>query len=168
LKLVQPPQLVLSAKRALKRDKKRIMNYELRIKNILFKYKTALILSFAVFILDRILKFLAINNKIFFYKNTGTAFSLPMPENFKNYFLFLLFFINLFLIYLAIKYLIKNNLYYFSAFFCIFLGAFSNLLDRLKYDFVIDYFNYYFFYNNLADVLICVGVGILVWKIIRK
>lgn len=144
------------------------MRYEIGIKNILFKYKTALALSLAVFVLDRILKYLALASRIFIYKNTGTAFSLPIPKSLFLIFYIFIFLLLFFLIFLAIKNLIKNNFYYFFGFFWIFLGAFSNLLDRLKFGWIIDYFNFGFFYNNLADILICFGVIIVGWKMIFK
>jgi signal peptidase II len=45
------------------------------------------------------------------------------------------------------------------ALFLAFLGAFSNLYDRLHYGYVIDYFDLkYFTVFNLSDVMIIIGI----------
>jgi len=122
----------------------------------------------AFFILDRILKQLSLAGKIFFYKNYGVAFSFRIPEN-----LFLYFYIFNFLIliiisrrfYLSFKK--KDNLRLFAC-QLIFFGIISNLTDRLRFGFVIDYFNFYFFYNNLSDVMIMMGIIILMFHLFKN
>jgi signal peptidase II len=47
-------------------------------------------------------------------------------------------------------------------------GAWSNLFDRLAYGYVIDYLELkYFTIFNLADVLITVSAGLLIWRNLR-
>ena len=61
------------------------------------------------------------------------------------------------------KSLIKVNLWQFLATSIIILGAFSNLLDRLLFGYVIDYLNLHFWpVFNLADVMVVVGVALYI------
>ncbi|MFH0853788.1 MAG: signal peptidase II [bacterium] len=52
----------------------------------------------------------------------------------------------------------------------IILGGFSNLFDRVCFGWAVDYFG--FDYNipvfNLADVMILIGVGLLLWAVFTK
>ena len=46
-------------------------------------------------------------------------------------------------------------------------GAVGNLIDRIETGFVIDFFDFYFWpIFNVADIFICVGVGLIVWNIV--
>lgn len=138
-----------------------------------YKGKTAVFYLTAVFLLavDRLLKLLAIkgfllnligdNLKFNFTKNYFIAFSLPLG----GFWLWLL--IGLILVALVSYFirLIKKPAIFEAGFvFLIILGAASNLLDRLKFGYVIDYFDLsYFTVFNLADAMICLGVvGLIV------
>lgn len=125
-----------------------------------------LVLSF--FILDRLLK-----NLYFFEPDFGF---LKFQENYHFLFIFqgsffywltLLIFIGL-VFWLVKSYQQKNNLNVF-ALSLILIGGFSNFWDRFLYGFVIDYF---IFLNlwilNLADLMICIGLLILLTNILRK
>jgi len=58
----------------------------------------------------------------------------------------------------------KNAMYLFL----VILGALSNLLDRLKFGYVVDYLDLrYFTVFNLADVMI-VGGGVLILRELAK
>lgn len=126
----------------------------------------AIFLIAIFFIVDQILKYLAINSwesknilgeilKFNFTANKYIAFSLPVSGLILNLFIILVLF--LILIYLAFLFYKKRN-YEFLGFLAIFCGALSNLIDRLKYSFVVDYLDlYYFTVFNLADVLIFFG-----------
>jgi signal peptidase II len=47
-------------------------------------------------------------------------------------------------------------------------GAAGNLIDRIETGYVIDFFDFHFWpIFNVADIFICVGVGLIVWNIIR-
>lgn len=139
-----------------------------------YNKKTALITIGAVFfvVLDRFLKSLAISGVNFdligsffrfdFAGNYNIAFSLPLSGQ------VLLWFVIFIIICLLCNfiYLYEKKDYISSAFlFLIILGSSSNLLDRLKYDFVIDYLNLkYFTVFNLADALIVFGVFLLIFS----
>ncbi|MCK9438971.1 MAG: signal peptidase II [Patescibacteria group bacterium] len=126
----------------------------------------AIFLIAIFFIADRVLKYLAINSwesknilgeilKFNFTANKYIAFSLPLSGLILNLFIFFILF--LILIYLAFLFYKKRH-YEFLGFLAIFCGALSNLIDRLKHSFVVDYLDlYYFTVFNLADVLIFFG-----------
>jgi len=104
---------------------------------------------------DQWLKIEAVREKKF-QPNFGLAFSWPFPLNIITIFSFLILII---IAYLLIKALRKKrdiNLLWLGG-ALIFTGALSNLVDRLVYGYVIDYLNFYYWYNNLADIVIAVG-----------
>jgi signal peptidase II len=119
------------------------------------------------FILDRVLKYLALEEKILLVKNYNLALSINL--NLPSIVILLLYVcIFVFLIYLLIKEFKKRNLLFLSFCSLIIIGLISNFIDRLKFGFVVDYINMYFFYNNLADVYIFVGVIFLLFFEMRK
>jgi len=133
-------------------------------KNI--NWKTTIWFGLVVFILDRILKSVALEGRIFFYKNYGLAFSIPLPSNYILYFNILIFLILIILIYFLIKFIIQDNKVLMISFCLLVVGTASNLLDRLKFGWVIDYFNFGVGYNNLADIFIVLGLIILVFYLV--
>lgn len=47
-------------------------------------------------------------------------------------------------------------------------GAFGNLIDRVRQGLVIDFFDFRIWpVFNVADIAICVGVGLIIWSILR-
>jgi len=115
------------------------------------------------FILDRALKFLALNNKILFIKNYNLALSINLNiDNFIILFLYLIIFI--ILVYYLIKSIKNKNIILVISFLFLIIGIVSNFLDRLKFGFIIDYINSYFFYNNLADIYIFFGIVLFLLK----
>lgn len=140
------------------------------------KKMIALSLAIIIFtVLDRLLKILAFNNQNvqvnllddvlkFSYKNNYyIAFSLPLYGRWLNAAIFLI-------ILLLIFYLLKarqgGKRKVAICLFAIVMGAASNLFDRLKYGFVIDYFDLkYFMVFNLADIIIMIGVICLLFFI---
>ncbi|MBU4360294.1 signal peptidase II [Patescibacteria group bacterium] len=122
------------------------------------------LLMLIFFICDRVLKYLALANKIFFYKNTGIAFSINIPENILLYLYIFIFIFLIFIIWHLIKSIKKNHsLLITTGYSLLFLGTISNLIDRIKFGFVIDYLNFYFFYNNIADIMIILGIALLIF-----
>ncbi len=128
--------------------------------------------------LDRLLKVFAFTNQTsefnlfgeilkFNYKNNYyIAFSLPLGG-----------WPIIILIVLIIMILISFGLFYFKklqigqagALLFIIAGASSNLFDRIKYGFVIDYFDLkYFTVFNLADIMIVAGVAAFLIGINKK
>lgn len=118
------------------------------------------------FICDRVLKYLAISGRIFFYKNTGIAFSIRI-----NIPLLLYSFTTLFIIIIIwhlIKSIKKNRASLITIYWLLILGTLSNLIDRIKFGFIIDYLNFYFFYNNIADIMIIVSIALLISCLLNK
>ena len=72
------------------------------------------------------------------------------------------------LLYLIKSYQQEKYLTFFSLWLII-LGAASNIIDRIKYNFVIDYIDFKFWpIFNLADMIIVVGVIILIYHYSKK
>lgn len=128
------------------------------------------------FTIDRILKYCALNQKAVgsnlpngffnFAKNTGVAFSIPIPQTILY---FIVITILILLVSISVKYFKQKK--YFLHFLTLLLiaGAVSNLIDRIKFGYVIDYIDFKFWpVFNLADVMIVVGVGLWIWKISRQ
>lgn len=130
------------------------------------------LLTIILFITDIILKQIALGNRqIYFlipkllafqlFKNRSLGFSIYFPQ------ILIIIFSWLILLGLIILVLKKQNYFFPAA--LIFLGAISNLFDRLSHGFVIDYF--YLFpisYFNLADLLIFSGVILFIIKLSAK
>lgn len=128
--------------------------------------------------IDRLLKSLAISGfflpsieilgdvlKLSFKANYNIAFSLPLSGWWLNL-LVILIIVSL-LYYLV--YLCRQNKYFlaFPLTFIIF-GAISNMFDRLKYGFVIDYFDLKFYsVFNTADIMIVFGTILLIFILLR-
>jgi signal peptidase II len=151
-----------------------------RLKNTFYYIVIALVITI-FFSLDRILKLLALKlgpNQIIkllgnffsfhFAANPFLAFSLPLGGLIINIPIILI--IILLLIY--IFYLLnkkEKNISEIILLIIIFIGAFSNLFDRLVYGYVIDYLELkYFTIFNLADVMISFGAIILIFKNLFK
>lgn len=124
----------------------------------------------AIFLLlsDRLFKIFALNYlsrdinligeifKLNFVKNYGIAFSLPLTGTLA---IVVILLIILFLIWELIKLYQAGKISYAAVLGIIVGGAASNLWDRARYGFVIDYFDLkYFTVFNLADVMISGGV----------
>ncbi|MFH1254987.1 MAG: signal peptidase II [bacterium] len=115
--------------------------------------------------LDRLLKTLALSGrelkiagnilKFDFKANYDIAFSLPFSGAWLNVFIFSV--ILALICFLAGE--LKNGRDKIAlCLFCVIMGASSNLFDRLKYGFVVDYFDLkYFTVFNLADAMIAAG-----------
>lgn len=142
------------------------------ISNIYIK-KLAISTFIALFFmsLDRFLKMLAarqndptdlINGilKFNFAKNYYIAFSIPFTGIILNMLIILIMAI---LIYHLIKKIKEPNIYESSSLVFIILGSASNLFDRLRYGYVIDYIDLsYFTVFNIADAMIVCGVFFLI------
>ncbi|MFN2363621.1 MAG: signal peptidase II [Halarsenatibacteraceae bacterium] len=91
-----------------------------------------------------------------YVRNTGVSFGL-LADN-----LFLILFLQLIiiflLVYLKLK-LLPDNLFINLCFVLIFAGAIGNIIDRLVYGYVIDFFDFQIWpVFNFADVFIVLGV----------
>ena len=141
--------------------------------------KTVAIFAAVVFlvVLDRLFKVLTISLKpeiylfgdwfrIILAKNQGIAFSLPLFGWWLNSTIILIIICLLYFFVLKIK-----KIAYLEAVLAlaIILGAGSNLYDRLKFGYVIDYFSLkYYSIFNIADGLILVGLVCLLWVTVDK
>lgn len=137
-----------------------------------FKIASILFAGLFLFFTDRIIKSFILIDKNFSYffvkdvfhfeyvENTGIAFGMPF-----NFWLLLILYVVIIiaLLYLAIKKIFGNELAYFASLFFIIIGAFSNLLDRIRFGYVIDYLylkNFSVF--NIADVMITLGAVLFI------
>jgi len=140
-----------------------------------FKYIAIILLIAIFFIADRYLKFLALALdktksqplvgdflSFTFVKNYYISFSIPLPPKLILLFSFLSLILLIFIIILSIK---KNKRIGFEGiwFLLVFMGAISNLIDRLSFGYVIDYFKIaQFSVFNLADLMISLGALFLI------
>jgi signal peptidase II len=106
--------------------------------------------------------------KLKIHQNTGIAFGLPFNP-WLAYFLIIFLAILIFIIRKR-----KQNLHRFCfasyPFILIFSGALSNLLDRVRFGYVIDYVEFIplrgFF--NLADCAIIIGILMIILRILKN
>lgn len=137
-----------------------------------------IIIFFVIF--DRFFKFLAINNffnqpirligdffQMQFVKNYYIAFSLPFKGIFLN---ILIILIIILLLYYLIAVFKRKEYGQTILLVLIILGAISNLFDRIRLGYVVDYLDLkYFTVFNLADVMIVGGViGLLILNFFNK
>jgi signal peptidase II len=141
------------------------------------------IILFLAFLVDRLIKWLALNfwdKEGFFvwgsfwetklFKNYHLSFSLPItyPVN-----LLIIIPIWLTVVFFLIKAYHKRNFWLIAALSAVALGATSNLIDRLRYGFVVDFINWHFNFGsypafNLADILIILGTILLLISLVKK
>ena len=145
------------------------------------KYVIIIVISLAVFLLDRLTKSLVLDffenittkqiyinhfiNLLLIW-NDGIAFGLLNFSDQKIYNLItiIIFFVSIVVLIIALK--SKNyDAYFFSM---IFGGAIGNLFDRVKYNAVPDFIdlhinNYHWFIFNVADIFITLGVICLIF-----
>lgn len=137
------------------------------------KVRAAYFFSGGFFLLDRILKFLALNGwrakKMIGpmlgwepFANGGAAFGLPVPN-------WLIAAVTVPMIG-AVAYLFfkSKNQAMRVALAAILLGALSNLFDRLAFGYVVDYFRVLTGVINLGDIMIIVGLILLVKRMRKK
>ena len=121
-------------------------------------------------IADQILKYLSLHNwqnfwlpnKFFGWQpfiNIGAAFGLPIHS---WIIIILTIPIIIFLIYILFK---EKNIFNFFGYNLILWGALSNLIDRIYYGGVIDYWRLFTGIINLGDVMIVGGLIVIVLKL---
>lgn len=135
--------------------------------------KLFIVLISGLFIADRFLKYIFYKNshlsedfgflKFNLIKNNGIAFGLQLPQ-------WLILIAIIFILFGIIRAIVivarKKKYFQFWSLVLIFVGAISNLIDRIIYGVVIDYVDFGWWpVFNLADVMICVGVVILIIEI---
>ncbi len=98
-----------------------------------------------------------------YFENTGIAFSIPLPSS------VVILFTPFLLMGILFLFFQKNTSQKKSlALALIFSGAISNFIDRIFFNFTIDYLRLFTSIFNIADVLIVVGAGILLLETRRK
>lgn len=127
--------------------------------------------AFIFFLLDRFLKYIFLQNPklswdfVFDWqlsKNYGVAFSIPLLVSVVITATIIIIFILVSFLSRAYK---KGNVFQIAFLTLIIFGAFSNLIDRVRFGFVVDYIEVpYFTVLNLADVMISFGVGMILIK----
>lgn len=95
------------------------------------------------------------------YKNPGLAFGLP----FNNIFIIIGSFLVIFLLIELLWRALQSNRFKGAILIIIILsGAFSNLLERIKYGYIWDFFQLWILpVFNLADIFIVIGAGWLLF-----
>jgi len=132
--------------------------------------KLTMILAVFFFIVDRILKEIALKGGIlksqFFnfslFKNTGLLWGLKMSDY--------LYFPLIILVFLLLLYFLRvfaNDSQRFFYLNLILFSGLSNFLDRIFYGFVVDYFQLAGTVFNLSDFLIFLSVFGLTWLIFK-
>ena len=138
-----------------------------------------LVISFLVILADRLTKMLVMNRmqegmsipvvqgffNFTYVLNPGAAFGM-LPNN-------RVFFIALTVAVLVIAFVARKQIAkegpWFTYGMSLFLGgAIGNLLDRIKTGLVVDFFDFIVWpVFNVADIAICVGVGMIIWSVLK-
>lgn len=139
-----------------------------------------IIVVFVVVMLDQITKYMIVSNmtegmsipiidQVFhltFVLNPGAAFG--MLEHNREFFIIMAIVVLMFVVYMRKKILeeplpIQLGIALFVG------GALGNLIDRMKTGLVVDFFDFRIWpVFNVADIAICLGVGVMIWSIIRE
>src|SRR5574344_1482556 len=137
------------------------------------------VISFLVILADRLTKMLVMNRmqegmsipvvqgffNFTYVLNPGAAFGM-LPNN-------RVFFIALTVAVLVIAFVARKQIAkegpWFTYGMSLFLGgAIGNLLDRIKTGLVVDFFDFIVWpVFNVADIAICVGVGMIIWSVLK-
>ena len=138
-----------------------------------------LVISFLVILVDRLTKMLVMDRmqegmsipvvqgffNFTYVLNPGAAFGM-LPNN-------RVFFIALTVAVLVIAFVARKQIAkegpWFTYGMSLFLGgAIGNLLDRIKTGLVVDFFDFIVWpVFNVADIAICVGVGMIIWSVLK-
>ena len=152
---------------------------------MLLKYSLAITIIVFLILIDQLTKNYIVNNvlllsshhitsffNIVHYHNSGAAFGILSDlesTNFfiKNFFYIIPTFIVIYLVYLLYK---INKIHYVSIISLSFIiaGAIANLIDRIRYGYVIDFLDFHLFgYHwpafNVADSTIVIGVMMIIF-----
>lgn len=96
-----------------------------------------------------------------YVENRGAA--LGIMQNKQSILILISFVICVCFVYVILKFKIRNKLFLASASLII-GGGLGNLIDRIRFSYVVDYIQLSFFppICNLADYCICIGAGLLI------
>lgn len=155
------------------------------------KYLLLLLILFFVVALDQATKIWILNHyslhesftvikgffSITYVRNPGAAFGLlnTAPPNFRIPFFIAIPIIALVAILFVLKRVDDDDHFLSTALSLVIGGAIGNLIDRIAYNYVVDFLLFYwkeggpeFPAFNVADTAISVGVGLLILDIFRK
>ncbi|NIG99101.1 MAG: signal peptidase II [Buchnera aphidicola (Periphyllus acericola)] len=120
------------------------------------------------------IKVISLNINILYVKNYGLIFGLfSVIKIFQNKYLFIIYFSIIFLLIFKIyKLIIKNTKNNFSLILIV-SGSIGNLIDRIKYGYIIDFIDFHykslhFPIFNISDFSISIGIIIYVLKILNS
>ena len=151
-------------------------------------YLLPCLLSIFVLVLDRVTKIAAETNLVLnqpvpivkFFNltlvyNKGAAFGMfsGLPDNLRRFILVIISIIALLIVtYVILKEFSRTDRWAMSALALILGGAIGNIYDRMRFDYVIDFLDFYAGrYHwpafNVADSAICIGVFILIVRSIQ-
>jgi signal peptidase II len=144
-------------------------------KNNLF-LKNTLIISFILFIIDILTKYIFTNKSYFetslifikYSQNYGSAFSTFSNVSYYNFIIIFLSFLVLYFLFKNINEFKQNKLTRFSYYFLI-SGIFGNLFDRIFFGFVRDFIGLkYLFIFNIADVYLTLAVLLFIYSEVKN
>jgi len=133
-----------------------------------------------VVMLDQITKYMIVSNmtegmsipvinQVFhltFVLNPGAAFG--MLEHNREFFIIMAIAVLMFVVYMRKK-ILEEPLTVQIGIALFVGGALGNLIDRMKTGLVVDFFDFRIWpVFNVADIAICLGVGVMIWSIIRE
>ncbi len=139
-----------------------------------------IIVVFVVVMLDQITKFMIVSNmtegmsipiidQVFhltFVLNPGAAFGLL--EHNREFFIIMAILVLMFVVYMR-KRILEEPLPIQIGIALFVGGALGNLIDRMRTGLVVDFFDFRIWpVFNIADIAICLGVGVMIWSIIRE
>ncbi len=139
-----------------------------------------IIVVFVVVMLDQITKYMIVSNmtegmsipvinQVFhltFVLNPGAAFG--MLEHNREFFIIMAIAVLMFVVYMRKK-ILEEPLTVQIGIALFVGGALGNLIDRMKTGLVVDFFDFRIWpVFNIADIAICLGVGVMIWSIIRE
>jgi len=145
----------------------------------LVKFFLLAFICLELLILESLIKYIFINKvpsegfyfipqfaQIIYTPNQNIAFSLPLPQVF---IIVIVIIIIIVLSYIWWHIFLKGNLWELTAISIVILGAFSNLIDRLVFGYVIDYIKIWIWpVFNLADAMIVLGIFIYILSEFKK
>jgi signal peptidase II len=139
-----------------------------------------ILVVFCVIAIDQITKYLVISNMtegmsipilehifhLTFVLNPGAAFG--MLENNREFFIIMALAVLALVVYMR-KSILEEPLEIQLGIALFVGGALGNLIDRIQTGLVVDFFDFRIWpVFNMADIAICVGVGVIIWSIIRE
>jgi signal peptidase II len=147
------------------------------------------VLSFIIILLDQLTKIWVLNNftygevqeiipglfNLTLVMNPGAAFGIfaSLPDTIRRIVLGAVTFIAVILVITLLRKDAKDDIYAETSLYMILGGAFGNLIDRFRFDAVVDFLDFYIKdYHwpafNVADSAISIGVTLLLFRFIFK